>query len=196
MRWSWRFFLIAAGAVSGCDSSATTEVASIRTDNDPRFSVTDQSDRISATGGGHYLLQGIVEVKFAFSAIRHADGRTAGQFHQKFVNGGFLVDFSGEVTCMAVDPVMHRAWIGGVITKNESTDPSVSGGIFEPGHDVWFRVVDYGEGSNALQADRTTFLGFENNPTIKSSAQYCAERPWPAGDARTWPVVEGNIQVH
>jgi hypothetical protein len=196
MRRSWQLVLIAALGVAGCDSSATTEVASVRGDIDPRFNVAGSGGRIAATGGGNYLLQGIVEVKFAFSSIQHADGKAMGQFHQKFDNGGFVVDFSGEVTCMAVDLVMHRAWIGGVITKNESTDPSLTGEIFQPGHDVWFRVVDYGEGSNASQPDRTTFLGFENNPTIKSSEQYCAERPWPEGDARTWPVVAGNIQVH
>ena len=196
MRRSWCLILIAAAATAGCDSSATTEVAKVGVGDDLRLSVDGNAGRIAATGGGKYLLQGIVEVQFAFSSIQHADGKAMGQFHQKFDNGGPVVDVSGTVTCMAVDPVMRRAWIGGVITKNESTDPSVSGGIFEPGHDVWFRVVDYGEGSNASQPDRTTFLGFENNPTIKSSAQYCAERPWPEGDARTWPVTEGNIQVH
>lgn len=196
MRQSWRFSLIAAAVVAGCDSSATTEVAGIRSGVEPLFNAGGQSETIAATGGGAYLFQGVVEVKFAFSAIQHADGKAVGRFHQKFDNGGLAVDFSGAVTCMAVDPVLHHAWIGGVITKNESTDPSVTGGIFEPGHDVWFRVVDYGEGANGSQPDRTTFLGFENNPTIKSSAQYCAERPWPEGDARTWPVVSGNIQVH
>jgi hypothetical protein len=60
---------------------------------------------------------------------------------------------------------------------------------------VWFRVVDYGEGGKASQPDRTTFLGFENNPDIKTSEQYCAVRIWPQDDARTWPVTAGNIQV-
>ena len=194
MRRYWRLLLVAA-TVGACDSSATTEVASIRAGDDSQFSARG-ADRIAATGGGKYLFQGIAEVQFAFSSIQHADGRVLGRFHQKFDNGGFIVDVSGRVTCMAVDPVMHRAWIGGVITRNASTDPSLTGDIFQPGHDVWFRVVDYGEGSSLSQPDRTTFLGFENNPTIKSSEQYCAEKPWPEGDARTWPVVEGNIQVH
>ena len=195
MRSFWRLVLIAAAA-TGCDASATTEIAHIRVGDDPRASIGGNVGRIAATGGGKYLLQGVVEVQFAFSSIQHADEKAMGRFHQKFDNGGLVVDFAGEVTCMAVDPVMHRAWIGGVITRNASTDPTLTGEIFQPGHDVWFRVVDYGEGSSAPQPDRTTFLGFENNPTIKSSAQYCAEKPWPEGDARTWPVVEGNIQVH
>ena len=178
MRSFWRLVLIAAA--TGCDASATTEIAHIRVGDDPRASIGGNVGRIAATGGGKYLLQGVVEVQFAFSSIQHADEKAMGRFHQKFDNGGLVVDFAGEVTCMAVDPVMHRAWIGGVITRNASTDPTLTGEIFQPGHDVWFRVVDYGEGSSA----------------IKSSAQYCAEKPWPEGDARTWPVVEGNIQVH
>jgi hypothetical protein len=43
--------------------------------------------------------------------------------------------------------------------------------------------------------DRSTFVGFENTPDIPTSAFYCALRPWPADDARTWPQTAGNIQV-
>ncbi len=196
MRWSWRFVVLAAVLVAGCDNSATTEIARVSNRDGARLSAAGNGVTMSATGGGKYLLQGIVEVQFAFGSLQKADGKAMGRFHQKFEDAGLVVDFSGQVTCMAVDPVMHRAWIGGVITRNASTDPSVTGELFQPGHDVWFRVVDYGEGSAALQPDRTTFLGFENNPTIKSSEQYCRERPWPEGDARTWPVVAGNIQEH
>src|SRR5688572_13041420 len=114
----YRRLLLLAATVGACDSSATTEVASIRGSDGPQFSAGGNADRIAATGGGKYLLQGIAEVQFAFSSIQHADGRALGRFHQKFDNGGFLVDVSGRVTCMAVDPVMHRAWIGGVITRN------------------------------------------------------------------------------
>src|SRR5687767_10635157 len=114
--------VLIAAAMTGCDSSATTEIANIRVVDVPRLSVGGNAGGIAATGGGKYLLQGIVEVQFAFSSIQHADGKALGRFHQKFDNGGLVVDFSGEVTCMAVDPVMHRAWIGGVITRNSSTD--------------------------------------------------------------------------
>jgi hypothetical protein len=196
MRQSWRRLLFAGAIVAACDNSGTTGLSSGDRLDDASFSRSGSARMISATGGGKYLFQGVVEVNFAFGAIQKADGKALGRFHQKFVNGDFLVDVAGEVTCMAVDPVKHRAWIGGVITRNASTDPSLTGEIFQPGHDVWFRVVDYGEGSQSSQPDRTTFLGFENNPTTKSSEQYCAEKLWPEGDLRTWPVVAGNIQVH
>jgi len=29
-----------------------------------------------------------------------------------------------------------------------------------------------------------------------TSAAYCAGMPWAAGDARTWPVIRGAVQVN
>ena len=149
----------------------------------------------SATGGGHYLLQATFDVQFAFAAVELTNGRVLGTFHQSLERPTGTIDFDGRVTCLAFDKPNHRAWIGGVITRNRSTDPAFRRDLNQPGHDVWFRVVDYGEGANATQPDRTTFMGFEDTPGIPTSAFYCALKPWPEGDARTWPVTEGNIQV-
>jgi hypothetical protein len=146
----------------------------------------------AATGGGHYALPGL-DVQFAVSAVLHGDGRATGQFHHQADEGdGLFIDVSGEVTCLAVDPVNHRAWIGGVITRNTSTDPDLLMDIHQPGHDIWFRVLDAGEGAGAT--DRTTFTGFEGGGGIPTSAAYCAARLWPADNARTWPVT-GNVSV-
>jgi hypothetical protein len=108
---------------------------------------------------------------------------------------GFAIDFEGDVTCVTFDPANHRAWIGGVITANRSTHPSYTTARTQVGHDIWFRVVDYGEGSGA-PADRASFVGFEGDLEIPTSAAYCALQPWSPDDARTWAVTEGNIQVH
>lgn len=145
-----------------------------------------------ATGGGHYDIAGLV-VQFAFSAVQLSDGKAAGQFHITADEGGGLtVDVAGAVTCLAVDPVNRRAWIGAVVTKNTSTDPDLQADIHQPGRDVWFRVLDAGEGSGVI--DRTTFTGFQGAAGFETSAEYCAGRPWPADNARTWPVT-GNISV-
>ena len=150
----------------------------------------------SATGGGRYLLANTYDVQFAFSAIQHANGKVMGNFHHTLDTGAGTFDFKGKVTCLAFDPATNRAWIGGVITHNHSTDAFYqSDPVFAVGRDAWFRVVDYGEGENATQPDRTTFVGFENTPGIPTSDFYCATKPWPLGDARTHPVTEGNIQV-
>ena len=146
----------------------------------------------AVTGGGWYLLQGAFEVQFAFAAVQHADGRASGSFHHQTEDSTGTIAFKARVTCVAIDPDNGRAWIGGVITRNESTSPAFNTEIHQPGHDIWFRVLEDGEGSEAT--DRTTFVGFES-PAIPSSASYCEQRIWPDGNARTWPVTAGNISV-
>lgn len=149
----------------------------------------------SATGSGTYLLLGTSLAEFEVSAVQHANGSAAGTLRHRVELGGFLIEFEGDVTCVTMDPVNHRAWIGGVITLNNSTHPSFTTPRTQVGHDIWFRVVDYGEGS-ASPADRTSFTGFEGDLDIPTSAAYCALQPWADLDARTWAFVDGNVQVH
>lgn len=148
----------------------------------------------AATGGGHYLLQGSLDVQFGFSAIQHADGGFSGVFHHSTEDASGTIDFDARVTCLAVDEELGRAWIGGVVVTNRSTSPAFQTAIHQPGRDIWFRVLDQGRGKDK-QEDRTTFVGFES-AAIPSSAAYCASRPWPDGNARTWPVIKGNVTVH
>ena len=141
----------------------------------------------AATGGGHFLFSGFLDVQFGFSAVAKADGSAQGSFHQSYTLEGLTTSYWGTVTCLSVDTVNHRAWIGGVVTKVESDDPAAR----LVGEDVWFRVLDNGQDLD--DADRSTVFGF--TPLFESSAAYCAGRPWPADNARTWPVIAGNIQV-
>jgi len=143
------------------------------------------------TGGGHYVI-GAIDVTFAFSAVE-TPGRVAGRFHQSLILAGELVEFHGRVTCVSVDAANRRAWVGGVITDNRSEAATFRTGRHEPGQDIWFRVLDSGEGGAA--PDRTTFLGFEGDAGFDTSAAYCAGQPWPDNNERTNAVVSGNIQV-
>lgn len=147
----------------------------------------------SATGGGHYLLSGVADVTFSLSASQNEAGRANGTFRVKFEDSGFSYDIHGRVTCVTVDAVNNRAWVGGVITRNESTDPALQTAIHQVGRDVWFRMLDGGAGQGAV--DRITFYGFEGGGGIITSAEYCAAQIWPADNARTWPVTAGNISV-
>lgn len=140
------------------------------------------------TGGGQFVHPVFGNVTFAFVAIRQGDGRVTGRFHQNQHDLGF--QYNADVTCFAVDPENHRAWIGGVLTHSNDPDP-----VTEVGDDVWFRVLDLGQGST--EPDRSTFFGFDLGvPPFDTSENYCAARPWPDGNARTWPVVSGNIKIH
>ena len=176
----------------GCESPTSAEPSATA---GARLSATGENRVVlSSSGGGHYFLQNAFDVQFAYTAKELADGTVQGKFHESLLLEGETVAFRGDVICMAVDPVNHRAWIGAVITENASTHPAFQEWYHQPGEDVWFRVVDYGEGSDA-PADRKTFMGFENTPGIPTSEVYCQLQIWPADDARTWPVTEGNIQV-
>ena len=137
------------------------------------------------TGGGHFVHPVFGSVTFSFVALRHADGRVTGNLQQHQPAFGFT--YKGNVTCFAVDPVNHRAWIGGVLTHSNDPDP-----ITEVGDDVWFRVLDLGASNTG--PDRSTFLGFEG--AIVTSEEYCALKIWPDDNARTWPVEQGNISIH
>ena len=148
----------------------------------------------STTGGGHFLISGTFDVGYSFSAVQKNGGAAQGQFRMSVELGGLPIDFHGEVICLAVDSGNGRAWIGGVVTQNNSEHPSFTTPIHEPGKDVWFRVLDRGEGSNA-EMDRTTFMGFEGGGGIITSEEYCDLQIWPDENARTSPVTQGDIQV-
>jgi hypothetical protein len=150
----------------------------------------------ASAGGGHYTItrpDGTFVMQFGYSAVVHGDGRATGQLHHRGFFQGQFVEFFGEVTCLAVDPANHRAWIGGVITENGSEHPGFQTPVHQPGHDIWFRVLDADADEDLSgEPDRTTFVGFEGD--IPSSEAYCRDRIWPDGNARTWPV-QGNVSV-
>lgn len=139
------------------------------------------------TGGGQFVHPTFGTVTFSFVAIRHGNGQVTGRFLQNQHDLGFV--YKGDVTCFAVDQVNHRAWLGGVLTHSNDPDP-----VTDVGDDAWFRVLDLGAGG---EPDRSTFLGFEQPPPgIVTSEEYCELKIWPDDNARTWPVVSGNITIH
>jgi hypothetical protein len=161
-------------------------------------SVSLHSRGITATvGAGHYLLQNAFDVQFAFVALQFGKGRALGHFRHRTEDETGTIDFTGEVTCLAVDSANRRSWIGGVITANRSTSPNFNTlAIHQVAHDIWFRVLDNDDGSD--EPDRSTFVGFESD-AIPSSEAYCSMRIWPdvpVINARTWPVTSGNLVVH
>lgn len=183
--------IITAAAVSACDSPvADTPLA-------PQVTLAPVAGLTQSSGGGGYTVTlGGVDMPggFSFAANDLPNGRVTGQLRYTLELFGEHVEFHGSVTCLTVDAANGRAWIGGVITKNKSVrEPYASGEIFQPGKDIWFRVLDDGEGSGT--EDRTTFVGFEGGGGIITSQEYCDAAIWPDDNARTWPVTAGNIQV-
>jgi hypothetical protein len=184
--------LVTAAILASCDSPTNVGNA---VDATPGAAVAEMKKLGSAAGEGiAQLPPGFSPLEFSFKAKLEADGSASGKFRQFYESTAGTVDFEGEVTCVSFDPVNHRAWIGGVVTENNSTDPAARTSNREVGDDVWFRVVDNGEGKSP--EDRTTVFGFEPGPGgIITSAEYCARQLWTANDVNTWPVIRGNIQV-
>lgn len=176
---------------------AACEAPADRSPVAPEVRLSHVAGLSQASGGGHYLLTfGAVDLpgKFSFTAVERSDGSADGMFRYTLDFLGQEIDFHGEVTCVTVDLDEGRAWIGGVVTLNQSVaEPFASGEIYQEGRDIWFRVLDSGEGSGAV--DRTTFVGFEGGAGIITSQEYCDLAIWAENDARTWPVT-GNVQVH
>ena len=139
-------------------------------------------------GVGRFTYAGTTPVDFAFFGATRTNGSATGAFYHRFVLDGLSYEYAGTVTCLAFDAPNHRAWVGGVLTFVRTNDPAISR---KPGDDAWFRVVD--NGHDPSRPDRSTLMGFKG--VIPTSAEYCAQRPWPAGDARTWPVTRGDILV-
>ncbi len=182
--------LVAGGCV---DQSAPTMV-------EPGVLVGAADGTLGRTnGGGHYAIDlggGLVlDAQFGMSVWQvDANENALGNFHHRTELFGDAIDFHGVATCLSIDAANGRAWIGGVITQNRSVrEPFASGDIYQPGKDIWFRVLDEGQPSEGV--DRTTFVGFEGGAGIPTSAEYCEQRPWPAGNARTNALTSGNLKV-
>lgn len=136
------------------------------------------------------------DIAFELNALSRADGGASGSVYYvtdltEFGIGTIEMRF--DVTCLSRDVELGRAWIGGVVTFNNSTNTTFA---TDPrrqiGRDVWFRIEDNGNGGSGT-LDRSTQLGFEGSGGIITSAEYCATRPWPAAPAH--PVTTGNIAL-
>jgi hypothetical protein len=94
-----------------------------------QLAVRPSVDIERVTGGGKYLLVAAFPMQVGLSAVQRPNGAAAGEFHQQ-----------GDLDGIRVDTDLQEP-------------------IHQPGQDVWFRLVDYGQGSGT-PADRLTFLGF------------------------------------
>lgn len=173
--------LCAAVAAGACDQ-AVQPVA-------PSLNVQQIGDgSILVTGGGQFEHPTLGTVTFSLSGVQDAAGTATGRFqqHWRFAD----VTFKGDVTCLAVDLVNHRVWVGGVLTHSNDPDPNPD---FQPGGDAWFRGLALPAGSG--EPDRLTFLGFRGSAGIETSEEYCQVRLWADNNARTWPVT-GSLTIH
>ena len=152
-----------------------------------------------AGGYGHFYNPAFdSEFRFLFNAQQWgASSSATGSYHfwGKTADGK-VIDLHGRVQCMNKDPENPgRAWLGGVITRNGSTHASFTGESSRVGRDAWFRVVDYGHGKTASQADRTTSIFVEPTGGFTRAQDFCDSLLWLDGDLFTNALLGGSIHV-
>jgi hypothetical protein len=180
-------FAVAVAVTSGCstdDPPTRMPLAPLATEGLGELTA-------KVMGGGSAALS-VGPMDVAVKAKRHIDGTAKGTFSHFIITSTGTIDVTAEVTCVTTDVAAGRAWVGGRVLTNNSTRPDFMTSIHEPGDEVWFRVADNGEGSDA-PADRSTSPGFEGALGFITSAEYCATMPWPNEPPA---LVSGNIQVH
>jgi hypothetical protein len=169
---------------AGC----TVPVESVENDD----AITQTSAASSAvvarvSGSGHVMrnLTGEDELTtFSYNATARADGTAHGKYQYHFRAADFFIH--GTVTCASV--AGNAGWVGGVIDKIVSGDPADQSLV---GTEIWWRVVDNGEGANAA-ADLTTSLLFAV-PGLPITAESWCRNQDVRGVMRD--VLHGNIQV-
>lgn len=178
--------------LSGCEAAQGPVEPVAR----PRLQADSRVDG-HANGGGTFNIGAPgADIAFSLNALLTADGDATGSVNYVTDLTDFglaTIEIRFDVTCLARDVSLGRAWIGGVVTENTSTNPTfVTDPVRQVGRDVWFRVEDNGNGGSGI-LDRSTQLGFEGSGGIITSAEYCETRPWPAAPAH--PVTTGNISL-
>ena len=139
------------------------------------------------TGSGHVMrnLTGEDELTtFSYNAVARADGTAHGRYQYHFRAADFFIH--GTVTCASVSG--NAGWVGGVIDSIVSGDPADQELV---GTEIWWRVVDNGEGANEA-ADLTTSLLFAV-PGLPITAESWCRNQDVRGVMRD--VLHGNIQV-
>jgi len=190
-------FFTLAGCSSASEPVAPLPTTSAALNSDDVVMIRAADHGIKVKGQGVLDLGGpTADATFEFVAEQKSNGRVKGHFRMTRPRGAFVVDFTGRVTCVTTDPAFPgRARIGGVVTRNSSTDPAFLTENHEVGDDVWFRVQDGSVGGGAV--DASTTYGFK--PTlVNTSAEYCAlpfdGLPW-WNPASIFPLKEGAIRL-
>jgi len=135
MRVSRLMTMVGLSFMVACESGA------LLTDPDG-MSLSSVGGKQEAKGQGVFLFDfggTIIPTSFDFKAKLKADGSVSGDFRQTLTVNGFLLDVLGDVTCVTFDHDNGRAWIGAVVTENNS-EAFFTGEVHQPGRDVWFRV--------------------------------------------------------
>jgi hypothetical protein len=123
--------------------------------------------------------------KYSFNVRQHADGSVTGEFQLMENFDGRIERVHGTLTCLTILPDGRTAHAGGVIDHSTYSDDEL------PGRGVILRVVDNGEGRNAVDTASDIVYGFINPDFPQAFCDLGTAVYNPA----SLPVERGNIQV-
>ena len=135
---------------------------------------------------GRGIAKGPADMTFKFNATTYADESVDGEFSYSASADAGTLDIEAEITCVSLDNEAGRAWIGGKITRNGSTDPRFAGG---PGAQVWMRALD----RNAQKIQPLVSGPLMAAGKIKTAGDYCDNKPW--SDEGLYLVDPGALAV-
>lgn len=113
----------------------------------------------------------VMKFNFRFSVTVLETGAIEGWFEHSADLAAGTVDIEADVTCAVLDSPRQRAWIGGKVKRNGSTNPLYASAV---GADVWFHAV----GPVAETDPGAVGLPVMHDKKIASAAEFCKRKPW------------------
>lgn len=152
----------------------------------PTKIVPSKPDMAALSFGRGLAANDEITVTFRFSVTEYASGKIEGWFEHSADLAAGTIDIRAEVTCAVLDSSAQRAWVGGKVVRNGSTNPLYAGA---PGADIWFSaaapVAEIGNGAITMPVLRDKELG--------SASEFCSRKPWDSDGMLT--VRQGALGV-
>lgn len=150
--------------------NAPREVPDARRSATPA-TLTDPKKEAVGMAFGRGIAKGPADMTVMFNANAYKDESVDGTFSYSASAEAGTIDIEAEIICVSLDNEAGRAWIGGRITRNDSTDPRFAG---EPGNEAWMRAAD----RNADKKQPLVSGPLTAGDKIENASDYCNEKPW------------------
>ncbi|MBT8144750.1 MAG: hypothetical protein KJO55_08615 [Gammaproteobacteria bacterium] len=118
---------------------------------------------------GRGIAKAADDLNFMLNVEVYEDDSVKGTFSYSAQNDSGNLDIEAEVTCVSLDNDKGRGWVGGTITRNDSTDARYTGHT-----EVWMRVFDRNLQNQPPMVSAPLFASGK----IDSASEYCRRKPW------------------